>query len=83
MTFLKTSLELAVALLAIGSINPAAAQSVSFQGLGFLPGGSLSVATGVSADGTVAVGYGYTSTSQEAFSWKNGTITGLGFPAGS
>jgi probable HAF family extracellular repeat protein len=72
-----------IALLTTGLPDGAAAQTVSFQGLGFLPGGGTSIATGVSGDGTVVVGWGTTdSSSQEAFSWTGGAISGLGFPGG-
>jgi uncharacterized membrane protein len=86
-TSLTKSLALALMItsLAIGAPTIATAQTVSFQGLGVLPGGSGSWATGVSGNGngTVAVGYGdATGSPQEAFSWKGGTITGLGFLPG-
>jgi probable HAF family extracellular repeat protein len=71
--------------LALLLISPVRAQ-VSFQGLGQLPGGTESYAHGVSADGTVIVGYGMNGSSQaEAFSWTvGGGMTGLGFlPAGT
>jgi probable HAF family extracellular repeat protein len=67
-----------------GLSTNADAQSVSFQGLGYLSGGTTSIATGVSADGTVVVGYGdATGSTQEAFRWTSGGgISGLGFIAG-
>jgi probable HAF family extracellular repeat protein len=50
-----------------------------FQGLGFLAGGVDSYASGVSADGSVVVGSGSsTSYPQQAFRWTAGTISGLG-----
>ena len=61
------------------------ANTVSFQGLGDLPGGGFwSNAVGVSADGSVVVGFSDSSASDigEAFRWENGVMTGLGYPAG-
>jgi probable HAF family extracellular repeat protein len=55
-------------------------------GLGDLPGGALfSNATGVSADGTVVVGFGHSASGTEAFRWSVGTgMVGLGdFPGGT
>ncbi|HEX3440136.1 MAG TPA: autotransporter domain-containing protein [Pseudolabrys sp.] len=69
------------ALTALALIAPAIARADDFQGLGFLPGGSLSIPNGVSADGSVVVGYGNGPASNEAFLW-NGTLTGLGFLPG-
>ena len=49
-----------------------------FTGLGFLPGALFerSVTYGVSADGSVVVGYGYnTNSNLEAFRWVDGTMT--------
>ncbi|MGB6176076.1 MAG: hypothetical protein WBF43_07015 [Methylocella sp.] len=56
----------------------------SFSGLGFLSGGSFSSAQGVSADGTVVVGYGDVATgANEAFRWtKAAGMAGLGFLTG-
>ena len=59
------------------------ANTVSFQGLGDLPGGGFwSNAVGVSADGSVVVGFSDSSASDigEAFRWENGVMTGLGYP---
>lgn len=56
-----------------------------FQGLGYLPGGSaLSSALGVSADGSVVVGFSYSASGTEAFRWtETGGMVGLGdFPGG-
>src|SRR5476651_173946 len=64
------------------------AQTVSFQGLGFLPGGNYSQANGVSADGSTVVGMGvnplYTSFSQhEAWMWTSSSgMVGLGTLSG-
>ncbi len=56
--------------------NPAA----GVVSLGDLPGGRFdSGALGVSADGNVIVGYGYTASGFEAFRWSQGTgMVGLG-----
>ena len=56
-------------------------------GLGFLPGGNDSVATGVNANGSVIAGYSNSATSlpgaQEAFRWTTPAgMTGLGFLPG-
>ena len=60
-------------------------------GMGFLPGGTFSLAHGVSADGSVVVGYNDTvvmgasgmSSSEEAFRWtRSGGMVGLGFLSG-
>jgi probable HAF family extracellular repeat protein len=49
------------------------AKQPSFQGLGDLPGGAYkSYAYGVSSDGSVVVGYGNSSSGQEAFRWTSG-----------
>jgi probable HAF family extracellular repeat protein len=66
--------------------SPAArAASITFQGLGDLPGGVFdSFALDVSADGRVVVGGSASATSStsdpvyEAFRWTNGVMTGLG-----
>lgn len=52
-------------------------------GLGYLPGGSMSTASGVSNDGRIVVGTSYTGMSNEAFRWENGVMTGLGFLPGT
>src|SRR5947209_1349064 len=56
-------------------------QVASFQGLGFLPNGTSSSATGVNADGTVVVGTGTLSSGgSQAFRWTPATgMVGLGF----
>src|SRR5262249_20915276 len=60
----------------MGSTSPC------FQGLGFLPGGTQSAAQGVSADGSVVVGY--SGGNGHAFRWVNGTMSDLGLlPGGS
>ena len=52
-----------------------------FTGLGFFPdAAATSFALGISADGSVVVGYGYNANGNaEAFRWVDGTMTGLGF----
>lgn len=48
-------------------------------GLGDLPGGTIDGgATGVSADGRVAVGWSHGEEGREAFRWENGVMSGLG-----
>lgn len=57
----------------------------AMTGLGFLPGGVWSWAYGVSADGSIVVGIGDSSTSvngPEAFRWVDGVMTGLGYLPG-
>jgi probable HAF family extracellular repeat protein len=52
-------------------------------GLGNLPGGSLSEATGVSANGQAVAGFGRNASGNyEAFRWENGAMVGLGDLAG-
>jgi probable HAF family extracellular repeat protein len=56
-------------------------QATGMVGLGFLPGGIFdrSAAVGVSADGSVVVGFGNSANSQEAFRWTETTgMVGLG-----
>ncbi|MFN9735084.1 MAG: HAF repeat/PEP-CTERM domain-containing protein, partial [Microcystis sp.] len=65
----------------LGAIGVAfQAQAASFQGLGDLPGGGFnSRATGVSADGSVVVGRGFSANGGQAFRWTQGTgMVGLG-----
>ena len=51
----------------------------SMHGLGDLPGGPVNaLAAGVSADGSVVVGQGWSATGFEAFRWKDGLMRGLG-----
>jgi probable HAF family extracellular repeat protein len=64
---------------------PTSARAASLDDLGFLPGGSFSSATGISADGTTVVGYGNGSgaASGEAFCWtQGGGMVGIGFLPG-
>jgi probable HAF family extracellular repeat protein len=58
----------------------------TFTGLGDLPGGSfISLANGVSADGSVVVGRGASASGNEASRWTSGTgMVGLGdLPGGA
>jgi probable HAF family extracellular repeat protein len=60
--------------------------AASFQGLGDLPGSNfLSVATGVSSDGAVVVGYATSTNGLQAFRWTApGGLVGLGeLPGGA
>ena len=58
---------------------PGLAGAASFTPLGFLSGGTGSHASGVSADGSVVVGYAtYNNRDIEAFRWTGGVMTGLG-----
>ena len=59
---------------------PSRSEAASFQGLGDLPGGSFgSGALGVSADGSVVIGYGNSASGYEAFRWTaGGGMVGLG-----
>ncbi len=87
-TWSAKSLRLALIALALAIVSPivATAQTVSFQGLGFLPGTSPSGswATAISSGGSVVVGYDdYSGGLAEAFSWTAGTMTPLGFPGGT
>lgn len=79
---LANCISLGIGLGAIGVAFPA--QAASFQGLGYLPGGSASsYASGVSADGSVVVGSSQSANGQEAFRWTQGTgMVGLGFLPG-
>lgn len=74
---MSTSVLRVIALLML----PGLASAGSFIGLGDLPGGRTdSVAFGISADGTTAVGYGINSVGgSEAFRWtSNDGMVGLG-----
>jgi probable HAF family extracellular repeat protein len=65
----------------LGAIGVAfQAQAASFQGLGDLPGGSFeSSAYGVSANGSVVIGYSKIANGEEAFRWTQATgMVGLG-----
>jgi len=58
--------------------------AASFQGLGFIPGGTFSWAYDVSINGLVVVGYSQSiSSNREAFRWTaSGGMQGLGFLPG-
>ena len=73
----------AAAVLAAVTSSPAPAAPLrpSFQGLGFLPGGSSSVAYAISSDGSVVVGEGSTPSNPNprAFRWTSaGGMRALG-----
>ena len=67
-------------LLASLLLAPEIGRAASFTPLGDLPGGDLaSTALGVSADGTVVVGFGVNESGDiEAFRWSGGVMVGLG-----
>jgi probable HAF family extracellular repeat protein len=71
----------------LGVVSRIHAEAIAtFQGLGDLAGGSfLSLAFGVSADGSVVVGQGNSASGTQAFRWTSGTgMVGLGdLPGGS
>jgi len=74
-------------IVALSSIVPSSAHAspFSFKGLGELPGGIFwSGADGISADGSVAVGFDHSASGQEAFRWTSaGGMVGLGdLPSG-
>jgi hypothetical protein len=76
--FARPLLAIALAAATFGTPDIAPAQSVSFQGTGFMPGGTNTQANALSADGTTVVGQGDSSAGvREAFSWKAGMITAL------
>jgi autotransporter-associated beta strand protein/probable HAF family extracellular repeat protein len=56
-----------------GGVNPNEAfrwtNSTGMVGLGYLPGGVVSIATGVSADGSVVVGQSFIGDDNQAFRW--------------
>lgn len=67
------------AILAVLFCTGSAFADVSFQGLGDLPGGTYgSWAYGVSADGSVVVGYGRSASGAEAFRWTQDGMVSLG-----
>ena len=78
---MKTQLipVLAIVVLGFSSASTSFGTVASFQGLGdFSGGGFESKAYGVSADGSIVVGYGTTASGQQAFCWEDGTMTYLG-----
>ena len=77
----KSILVLAIVVLFFGSAPSVFATNASFQGLGDLPGGIFeSNAYGVSADGSVVVGWSSSASGpEEAFRWTSGGgMVGLG-----
>ena len=64
------------------ALVPSLAQAQSFEGIGLLPGGTQSLALGVSADGSTVVGRGGLAVGFEAVRWRAGTLVGLGDVAG-
>jgi probable HAF family extracellular repeat protein len=75
----------AIVTIILTTAPPGYAGDPSFQGLGLMPGGFTSSASGISADGTVVVGAGVTASGLEAIRWTSGGgIVGLGdLPGGS
>ena len=60
------------ALLGAALLSPSTYAGLKFQGLGDLPGWSFeSAAWGVSSDGTVVVGSGYSALGEQAFRWTS------------
>ncbi|TRT73676.1 MAG: PEP-CTERM sorting domain-containing protein [Microcystis sp. M_OC_Ca_00000000_S217Cul] len=75
---LANCISLGIGLGAIGVAVPVQAAPF-FTGLGFLPGSVESYARGVSADGSVVVGFSNGANGQEAFRWTQATgMVGLG-----
>jgi probable HAF family extracellular repeat protein len=72
-----------VSVIAPATAIPTISRAQSIQGLGFLPGGILSEALGVNADGSVVVGYSQAPGQAEAFRWTAASgMVGLGFLPG-
>jgi len=71
---------LVLVLLLVGPAVPLAAAGPSFQGLGDLPGGAFdSVSQGLSADGSLVVGVGRSTSGEEAWYWTAaGGLVGMG-----
>jgi predicted outer membrane repeat protein len=70
-------------LVGVVSIGASVCSAASFEGLGYLPGGTCSEATAVSADGSVVVGTGCTASGVQAFRWTAAErIVGIPIPAG-
>jgi cysteine-rich repeat protein/probable HAF family extracellular repeat protein len=60
-------------------LAPQPAVAASFRGLGDLAGGATeSIAHDISDDGTTVVGSSQSTSGNQAFRWKAGTLTGLG-----
>ena len=81
--------KLSALTVALISAHSVLASAPSFTGLGDFAGGTFqSVASSVSADGSVVVGWGNSATGQEAFRWTResglvgiGDLPGGAFPA--
>jgi probable HAF family extracellular repeat protein len=62
-----------------GGCDPEGEGNPCMVSLGDLPGGAIqSLATDVSADGSVVVGWSQSDLCSEAFRWEDGVMTGLG-----
>jgi len=76
----KSILVLAMVVLFFDFLPSTFATTASFQGLGDLYGGIFrSDAKGVSADGSVVVGWSDSVSGYQAFRWEAGVMTGLGY----
>jgi probable HAF family extracellular repeat protein len=64
----------------VWAMAASSAMAASFLGLGDLPGGGFnSIASSLSSDGSIVVGYGTTSQGEQAFRWTKETgMVGLG-----
>jgi probable HAF family extracellular repeat protein len=84
MRAIASSQLLAVTAVALAA-SSAAAVPPTFRGLGYLPGGNSSGASGISADRTVIVGSSTSTLGTQAFRWTaEGGMVGLGdLPGGS
>jgi probable HAF family extracellular repeat protein len=83
---LRATVTLAVALITFFAAGSARANGYSFTPLGFLPAADFSIARGISADGSVIVGWSSSASgTEEAFRWTNaGGMVGLGnLPGGT
>ncbi len=80
----RTTISFLIAALAIHVGSPATAGPPGFMGLGQFPGvgNNVSIATGVSGDGSTVVGYALDGSGYEAFKWTaGGGFTSTGVPA--
>jgi|GEM_PF-606480 len=77
---MKISFRFACLAICVASCVLSTRAAVTFQGLGDLPGGSVSSdARAISADGSVVVGYSNSNAGNEAFRWtSSGGMVGLG-----
>ena len=70
-------------LIFVNFANISLSNAASFQGLGYLTGGTCSEATAVSPDGSVVVGTSCTASGVQAFRWTAAEgIVGIPIPAG-